>query len=79
VPRPAIKRKPLRTLQQEMQRRQNLLLKLHALQPIAQLRQPHQLKAQPTGRWQQLTKHNHAATQTAIAWNACSKGLRLSS
>jgi hypothetical protein len=79
VPRPAIKRKPLRTLQQETQRQQNLLLKLHALQPIAQLRQPQPLKARPTGRWQQQTKHNLAATQTAIVWNACSKGLRLSS
>jgi hypothetical protein len=79
VPRPAIKRKQLRTLQQETQRQQNLLLKLHALQPIAQLRQPQQLKARLIVRWQQQTKHNHAAMQTAIAWNACSKGLKLSS
>jgi hypothetical protein len=75
----AIKRKPLRTLQQETQRQQNLLLKLHALQPIAQLRQPRPLKAQPIARWQQQTKHRLAVMQTVIAWNACSKGLRLSS
>jgi hypothetical protein len=80
VPRPAaIKRKPLPTLQQETQQQQNLLLKLRALQPIALLRQPQPLKAQPTGRWQQQMKHSLAATRTAIAWNACSKGLRLSS
>jgi hypothetical protein len=44
-----IKRKPLRTLQQETQQQQNLLLKLLAQQPIAQLRQPQPLKAPQTG------------------------------
>jgi len=74
-----IKRKPLRTLRPEMQRQQNLLLKLHVQQPIAQLRQLQPLKAQPIGRCQQQQMHKPAVTQTAIAWNACSERLRLSS
>jgi hypothetical protein len=72
-------RKPLRTLQQETQRQQNLLLKLRGLQPIVLLRQLPPLKAPPIARWQQLMKHNLAATPIEIDWNACSKGHRRSS
>jgi len=75
VPRPvSIKHKPLRTLPPETQRQRSLLLKLHAQQQIAQHRQLQPLKAQPIVHCQQQQMHKLAVTQTAIAWNACSRG-----
>jgi len=47
---------------------------LHGQQPIAQHRQLQPLKAQPIGLCQQRPKHKLAVMQTAIAWNACSRG-----
>jgi hypothetical protein len=70
----SIKHKPLRTLQQETQRQRSLLLKLHAQQQIALHRQLQPLKARPIAHCQQQEKHKLAVMQTAIAWNACSRG-----